>query len=220
MQENEGEKNRTGDIIPDDTLTKINPVKERKIEDQKSWTGEIVTYLPEFQDDLYRFGKTMWERDLGRTWNPPERQKDLIDVEESYQRDGGEFWVAKAEDGGIVGCAGLKPYEDKDSLEFARYYVLSDMQGKKIGKGLIHKAIHYAVDKGRKSIVLDTNSEKSKDAIRIFEFAGFKEIPPYKTINASQNQAPSNLFMKLDLTDYECPFCKKKTEDKEDKTVE
>jgi|GEM_PF-6779503 len=75
------------------------------------------------------------------------------------------------------------------------------MHGKKIGRELLHTAMHYDRYNKIESVVLDTDSKKALKAIELFKAAGFLPISPYK-------ETPhSDLFMKVDMENYECPFC-------------
>ena len=174
-----------------------NDLEEKK--ENEKWKGEIKPYSSELQKDFFLFCKKMWPQ-LGRPWDPEKFQKDLLDIPGIYQKDGGNFWIARTEEE-IVGCAGLKAL-NPEMAEFVRFYVLAENRGQKIGAELLHTALHAAMQGNFKQVVLDTDSKKSVRAIEVFTSVGFKEIPPYK-------ETPfSDLFFGLDLKNFICPFCK------------
>ncbi len=79
--------------------------------------------------------------------------------------------------------------------------MLSEYRGKKIGAGLIHTSIHYALENNFKRFLIDTDSKKSTRPIEIFTNICFVEIEPYK------NTPFSDFFMNLDLQKLKCKFC-------------
>lgn len=174
-----------------------NDLEEKK--ENERWKGEIISFTPEFQRKFFLFCEKMWPQ-LGRPWDPEKFQKDLLDIPGIYQKDGGNFWIARTEEE-IEGCAGLKAL-NSERAEFVRFYVLAEKRGQKIGAELLHTALHAAMEGNFKQVVLDTDSKKSLKAIELFSSIGFKEIPPYK-------ETPfSDLFLGLDLDNFTCPFCK------------
>jgi|GEM_PF-5625167 len=81
-----------------------NLEEEREI---SLWPGEIAPYSESQKKEANVFFQKMWGQ-LGREWNPKKLQTDLVDIPASYQKEGGNFWLAQ-QDKEVVGCIGLKP---------------------------------------------------------------------------------------------------------------
>jgi putative acetyltransferase len=103
----------------------------------------------------------------------------------------GIFLVVRA-DGRPVGCGALRRLRN-DALvrelgpgtgELKRMYVASDVRGKGIGRALLRRLEEEARALGLIQLVLETGI-RQKEALALYERAGFTGIPPYGEYSAS-----------------------------------
>lgn len=116
---------------------------------------------------------------------------DLQDIEQSYFKRGGIFYVLEAKDGPIIGSYGLYPMADVNpgtvksrgadaqsaACELRKMYLHRDYRGKGLGRGLLEHALAEARRLGFGTITLETASVL-KEAIRLYERYGFKPYRP------------------------------------------
>jgi len=93
-----------------------------------------------------------------------------------------------------VGCVALRKI-DEEICEVKRLYVKDKYRGKKIGKSLLNEIVKEATKIGYKYMRLDSLSTM-KEAIKLYESTGFKEIEPYR-----YNPLDGAVYMQLELTD-------------------
>lgn len=77
----------------------------------------------------------------------------------------------------LAGCVGLRKLDD-ESCEMKRLYVRPEFRRQKIGSELAKSIINVAVQIGYRYMRLDT-LPFMKEAIKLYDSLGFKEIPPY-----------------------------------------
>ena len=102
-----------------------------------------------------------------------EEQPDLKDISASYQKTGGEFWLAY-DNNHVIGTIGLL-YKDNNCGILKKFFVFSLYRSQKIGLKLYQKLLMFAQEKGVKHIILDTPSV-AVVSHRFYERAGFKKI--------------------------------------------
>jgi putative acetyltransferase len=123
---------------------------------------------------------------------------DLRDIEQSYFKRGGVFYVLEGRDGSILGSYGLYPIaecgvrnadldagtiksHDTDAqsviCELRKMYLHRDHRGKGLGRRLLEHALAEAKRLGFKQVTLETASVL-KEAIRLYEAYGFKPYQP------------------------------------------
>lgn len=96
---------------------------------------------------------------------------DVLRLPASYERAGGEFWVAVAETGEILGTCGIYPLDDT-TFELRKMYVSPRARGRGAGRLLLDRAISAAREQGARRVVLDTLHTMNA-AIALYERAGF-----------------------------------------------
>lgn len=102
-----------------------------------------------------------------------EEQPDLLDIHDSYQKNGGEFWLALS-DGRVVGTIGLMMKENNCAV-MKKFFVKKEHRSQRVGLALYKMLLEYAENAGVKHIILDTPSA-AHQSHRFYEKAGFYKI--------------------------------------------
>lgn len=100
-------------------------------------------------------------------------QPDLKDIQTYYQKDGGEFWIAKS-DGKVIGTLGLQ-FRENHCAVMKEFFVDCHYRSQKIGLALYQKLLAFAKDKGVRHIILDTPSV-ARASHKFYETAGFYRV--------------------------------------------
>ena len=95
----------------------------------------------------------------------------LLTLPGSYADVGGRFWVARAENGALLGCAGVHRLSETD-VELRKMYLDPAARGMGVGRRLLDTAIAFARSRGARHLVLDTTEQMTR-AIAFYERAGF-----------------------------------------------
>lgn len=101
---------------------------------------------------------------------------DLNDIEQSYFKRGGVFYVLEAKAGSVVGSYGLYPMEP-GTCELRKMYLHRDYRGRGLGKLMLEHALAETRRLGFKTVTLETASVL-KEAIRLYERDGFRPYTP------------------------------------------
>ena len=105
--------------------------------------------------------------------------QELEEIDIQYNKpDGGLILITESHSGKEIGCVGIRKSEDQIA-ELKRMFVKESNRNMGLGKELIQRAIHLAVDLGYKKIRLDT-LDTMKPAIRLYEKFGFRETGSYR----------------------------------------
>ncbi len=129
--------------------------------------------------------------ELGHDFLPEGKDSDVRDLERSYLRTGGAFFVL-AGHSGIEGCVGVRRFSETVA-ELKRLYVSAGRRGRGFGRQLCSLAVQEAEALGYRALRLDT-TRGSIPALNLFRDLGFREIPRY-------NQDPfAGIFMEKMLT--------------------
>ncbi|MDM5190356.1 GNAT family N-acetyltransferase [Bacillus sp. DX4.1] len=104
-----------------------------------------------------------------------EEQPDLLEIEQFYQRDNGNFWVATY-DGKVVGTVALLDIGNKQ-VALRKMFVKKEFRGKvwNTASMLLQTAIALAKEKGLEGIYLGTTVQFLA-AHRFYEKNGFQSI--------------------------------------------
>lgn len=133
---------------------------------------EIITY----QDRYWRkaidliLGIQNEEAGIGLSL---EEQPDLLDIPQSYQAPGGQFWLA-IEDDAVVGTLALMNKGQGRGV-LKKFFVRKDHRNKRVGYRLYQRLLEFAGEKGLTTILLDTPSV-AEASHRFYERAGFRRI--------------------------------------------
>jgi putative acetyltransferase len=95
-----------------------------------------------------------------------------------------------------VGCCALLRLKE-DEFEIGKMAVTPACQGKGIGRKLLQAAIEIARAAGARRLYLETN-HKLTPAMRVYEAAGFKPVPPERVVPSPYARADVYLEMMLD----------------------
>jgi len=108
--------------------------------------------------------------------DPEATDADIKDIEYSYFKRGGTFFVLEAEDGTIIGAYGLYPVEEH-TCELRKMYLHKAHRGKGLGKFLLEDALSHARQLKFERMILETASVL-KEAIALYKSYGFIEYNP------------------------------------------
>ena len=104
-------------------------------------------------------------------------EEELKNLPGKYARPSGRLFLI-LNDEKIAGCIALRKIDD-GTCEMKRLFVREGFRGLSLGKMLIEKLIAEAREIGYLKIRLDTLPAKMPKAVELYQFFGFREIPPY-----------------------------------------
>lgn len=122
---------------------------------------EIISLILEIQNNEAKIDLSLQE------------QPDLLDISQSYQQNGGEFWVALS-DGKVIGTIGLM-LKEQNCAVMKKFFVKKEYRSQKIGLALYRELLKFAKDAGVRHIILDTPSV-AHESHKFYENAGFCKI--------------------------------------------
>jgi len=108
--------------------------------------------------------------------DPAATDADIRDIEASYFKQGGVFFVLEEKSGSIIGAYGLYRL-DPQTCELRKMYLHKEYRGMGLGRMLLENALSQARRVGFKRIVLETASVL-KEAIALYKSYGFVEYTP------------------------------------------
>ncbi len=100
-------------------------------------------------------------------------QPDLLAIGESYQKSGGQFFLA-TENGKVIGTVGLM-LKEKNCAVLKKFFIKKEFRSKRVGLELYRELLQYAKKAGVRHIILDTPSV-AQTSHRFYEKAGFHKI--------------------------------------------
>lgn len=133
------------------------------IQFEERYAQDVVDLVLHFQNDGTRPFVTI------------DDQPDLRNIEDSYIRAGGNFWIA-VENDKLLGSIGLIPCSDEIAV-LKKFFVYEKYQGAPIhlGQQLYATLLYFAKEKEFKVILLDTPRNTVR-AHKFYERAGFKKV--------------------------------------------
>jgi GNAT superfamily N-acetyltransferase len=96
---------------------------------------------------------------------------ELTQLPGSYEQEGGAFWVAVDDGGGVVGTCGVFPVAAGD-MELRKMYLHPGARGTGLGKRLLEESVTWCRARGVERMVLDTTEQMTR-AIAFYEANGF-----------------------------------------------
>jgi GNAT superfamily N-acetyltransferase len=101
---------------------------------------------------------------------------ELAGLPGKYARPHGRLLLAYV-DGRPAGCVALRELGD-GICEMKRMFVPDAFRGRGVGRALAERIIAEGKEDGYRAMRLDT-SRRQSEAMRLYEKAGFRRIPPY-----------------------------------------
>jgi putative acetyltransferase len=105
----------------------------------------------------------------------PHDEDQLREPESHILASGGQVWLAITEENEIVGTCALITTAPGE-YELAKMSVADHCQGQGVGKRLCETAVDWARTAGAQRLWLESN-RKLTPALRLYEKAGFREVP-------------------------------------------
>lgn len=156
---------------------------------EKYKSVEIVDYDSKYDRDFAALNY-VW---IEKFFKIEDHDRDQLEDPYNYIiKPGGQIFFALV-NGEVVGTVALIHIDD-DSYELAKMVVSEKFQGYKIGEKLLIASIGYARAKGRKNIILESNT-KQFAAINMYRKAGFYDIP----LDPNSLFERANIRMQFDL---------------------
>lgn len=118
--------------------------------------------------------------EFGLNWEPDGADRDVVHVEDYYQRRGGQFWVVEQERT-IVGTIGFYPIERGEAaVEIRKMYLHPRVRGQGLGTFLLHHLEHAIQAAGYRKIWIETASVMTV-AVHLYEKAGYQRTSGIET---------------------------------------
>ena len=133
---------------------------------------EIIKYQSEYRQQVIDLILHI-QNDEAKIDLQIEEQPDLLDVEEYYFKNGGNFLIA-VEDNKVIGTFAYMNYGNGNAF-LKKFFVEANWRGKKVGLALYEKLINELKAKEYRYAVLDTPAVARKSH-EFYERAGFKKI--------------------------------------------
>lgn len=150
----------------------------------KEYTSEIQPKLEEFFEVVLNAA--------GWGFHPEGRHSPLRNINNTYPKDKGGFWLYYL-DNMIIGTVAVRSIDDINKIaELKCMYVLPEYQCRGYGKKLLKYALEQAENIGYRYIRLDTRLESVK-AINLYKATGFYEIERYN------DNEMAELFMEMEI---------------------
>jgi DNA-binding MarR family transcriptional regulator/GNAT superfamily N-acetyltransferase len=141
-------------------------LKEKQMNEVK-----IIRYSKKYKNDFERLN-TEW---LHKYFTVETTDKKMLSYpEREIIKKGGEIFFALLDDKVVGTCAVIKI--DKSTYELAKMAVTKEARGMQAGKKLGLTVIGFAISKGAKKVVLDTNT-KLVAATNLYRKLGFIKMP-------------------------------------------
>lgn len=137
---------------------------------------EICPFVPGYTEDIVKL-VLHFQNDGTRPLVSVDDQPDILTIEDSYIRAGGNFWIAREKESGrLAGTIGIMPYTDEIAV-LKKFFVYEEFQGAPyhIGQRLYRELIDFARARNFKTILLDTPHNTTR-AHKFYTRAGFRLI--------------------------------------------
>ncbi len=139
----------------------------------------IRDWLPSDRDSAMGIIQKVLQ-EYGLPWQPDTADRDVIDVESSYIKTGGEFWVVEIQSK-IIGTAAYYPIaRGHNAVEIRKMYLLPQVRGKGLGKYLLQKLELAIAKKNYQEIWIETASVLV-EAVKLYENNGYKPATEVET---------------------------------------
>lgn len=111
--------------------------------------------------------------EYGLPWEPAQTDRDAIEVERFYFKQGGEFWVVEQQQQ-LVGTAAYYPVaRGQQAMEIRKMYLLPHVRGKGLGRFLLQQLERAIAARGCQTIWIET-ATVLKEAVQLYETSGYR----------------------------------------------
>lgn len=151
---------------------------------------KIVEFDPAYALDFAELNY-QW---IAESYGVEAHDREILDhPKESIVDAGGQVFFAVVDDQ-AAGTVAMIPMED-DAYELTKMAVSPVFRGRGIGDKLMQACIDFARSRGKRSIILESNTKQAA-AIRLYRKFGFKEIP----LDPNSQYVRANIRMELIIT--------------------
>ncbi|MER3433983.1 MAG: GNAT family N-acetyltransferase [Leptolyngbya sp. ERB_1_1] len=119
--------------------------------------------------------------EYGLMQEPEGADRDVLEVEDFYQKKNGEFWVIERQNK-LVGTGAYYPISrGQNAVEIRKMYLLSEVRGVGLGKFLLTELESAIAKKGFNQIWIETASVL-KEAVQLYERNGYQPSTGVETL--------------------------------------
>lgn len=122
-------------------------------------------------------------------------EEELAGLPGKYAPPAGGLFLARQDDGTVLGCVGLRAFGEDGASEMKRLYVLPAARGLGVGAALVARVVKAAQEAGYSEMLLDTLPTMT-GAIKLYKAAGFEDVPAYYDTPIAET-----VFFRKKLTD-------------------
>ncbi|BAU13842.1 acetyltransferase, GNAT family [Leptolyngbya sp. NIES-3755] len=123
--------------------------------------------------------------EYGLKQEPKGADRDVLEVEEFYQKKNGEFWVIER-DRKLVGTGAYYPISrGENAVEIRKMYLLPEARGVGLGKFLLKELENAIAKKGFNQIWIETASVL-KEAVQLYERYGYQPSTGVETLRCDK----------------------------------
>ncbi|MBE9013366.1 GNAT family N-acetyltransferase [Pseudanabaenaceae cyanobacterium LEGE 13415] len=123
--------------------------------------------------------------EYGLKQEPDGADRDVLEVEDFYQKKNGEFWIIER-DRQLVGTGAYYPISrGKNAVEIRKMYLLPEVRGFGLGKFLLTELENAIAKKGFEQIWIETASVL-KEAVQLYEHAGYQPSTGVETLRCDR----------------------------------
>lgn len=134
---------------------------------------KIIRYNHKYRDDMI-FMYLSAKNALGTV---PKLKEDLLDIESNYFQKDGYFWLAIDDNDRVIGCIGIKKYDEY--AEIKRLFIMPNLKRQGIGSQLLATLENYANDIGIKTLKIHLGDISHYSESRYFYTSkGYVEYEP------------------------------------------
>jgi putative acetyltransferase len=162
--------------------------------DERDGAGIIRQFRPEDKPGVVAVIKSVYD-DFNYILDFNVFDKDLVDIQSTYEDAGGAFWVLEA-GGAVAGCLGVVP-RDGDLCELKRLYLGKSHRRRGWGTRLLATARGWAIAKGFRRMVL-WSDVLFEPAHGLYVKSGFRPTRETRAIDPT-NPTSVERFFELDL---------------------
>jgi len=123
--------------------------------------------------------------EYGLTQEPEGADRDVLEVEDFYQKKNGEFWVIERQNK-LVGTGAYYPISrGQNAVEIRKMYLLPEARGVGLGKFLLTELESAIAKQGFDQIWIETASVL-KEAVQLYERNGYQPSTGVETLRCDR----------------------------------